>query len=571
MIELNHDCLWQIFTNLEQDKNSLHAAVLVNHTWCKVAIQFLWKKPFRFLYTCQKACKCLTEGRHKKAKNLLTTFITCIAQNQASSAINMQDFVIWTNAPRTAFDYSRFLRHIDLHDLFLALMDGVKYLISHKHLDYVIAFQHITKFLAPDDNWESAVIQEMARDICKLLVSHCSNLKCLSIDMANKQWSKENHRCSSLPNISFWITVKEIPEELLLIPTYPGATKSLSQLVEFYWGATHWTSEFLIALSKVSKRLRTLIIDMSNFGRNESNDHARNLGTLIKVQTALQEIQFIKCKPRVLPSIMQGLRTQAKSLRYFHFQGMVKDWSVFSELVHLTNIQELSFVKANFRCSEIEMLASSNFPNLTKLVFDTTSFRFPIIIPEIIIQSSGNKIRTFSLPAYFYPSYNGFVPTVSLSVAKYCPNLVHFEYHVTRKEFSQLVVLFDSCQHLKKVMLAGNPEDANELFLQLANLELPNLREFEITAQWSYTATSLETFFTRSKAPLRNLVIRSSPCFSDDHLKVVLRCLGDKLRRLYVESAQEMTKLMLSKANETITDFVYKMIDEVYNPGWLLE
>ncbi|CAG8471640.1 1334_t:CDS:1 [Acaulospora colombiana] len=491
-----------------------------------------------------------------------------MAHNQTSTSIDMQDFVVWTTASPTTFNYLSFLRHIDLNDLFLALTDGVKYLRTKQDLNFVIASQHSTSQLKNGGNWENEVIQEMARDICKLLVLHCSNMRDMSIDMANRKWSSDSYRCSSIPNISFWITCREIPDELLLIPTYRGADNCLSQLVEFYWGATHWTSEFLVALSKVSRRLRKIVINMSNFGRNESNEHARNMGKLINAQTALQDIQFIKCKPRVLPAIMFGLRSQQKTLRRFYFQGMVKDWSVFSELVHLTNLQEMSFVQANFRCSEVEMISASHFPKLTKLVFNVAWFRFPIIIPEIIIKNSGKKITTFSLPQYYYPSCDDFVPTVALSVAKYCPNLVHFEYFAKKKEFPQLVLLFASCPLLEKVMIAGCDEEADDLLLQLANHELPNLSEFGIAAQWTFSPLSLETFFVKSKAPLKSFSVSLSSCFADEHMNVVLRCFGDALTRVHVETSREISKKTVTKANKHIHDFSYKMI-EIFEPGLL--
>src|SRR5688572_7766067 len=116
IVKLDRDCLWQIFANLEHDKKSLHSTILVNRIWCEIAIQFLWKKPFRYLYTCPKACGCVAEKRHKKARNLLSTFITCMAHNQTSTSIDIQDFVVWTASPPTTFNYLSFLRHIDLYD-----------------------------------------------------------------------------------------------------------------------------------------------------------------------------------------------------------------------------------------------------------------------------------------------------------------------------------------------------------------------------------------------------------------------------------------------------------------------
>ena len=38
------------------------------------------------------------------------------------------------------------------------------------------------------------------------------------MDMVKYKWSEDDQRCTSLPNISFWVMVKEIPNEILLIP-----------------------------------------------------------------------------------------------------------------------------------------------------------------------------------------------------------------------------------------------------------------------------------------------------------------------------------------------------------------
>lgn len=573
MTALNRDCLWEIFTNLEHDKKSLHGALLVNRLWCEVAVQFLWRKPFRFLYTCSKFCQCSEQKRRMKVKKFLATLTTILAHKHTASSVNIQDLIIWTTAPLTTFAYTDFIRHLDIHDLVWTLHDGVEYLRSQRFLmDFQCSskpfFSEIT-WSTSSITWAESLFQKMACDLCRLLVLYCSNLSHLSIDMVNTKWSEDNQRCTSLPSISFWITVNEIPNEILLIPTYTGSQNCLSQLVEFTWGATHWTSNFLDALSKITHHLRKLVIDMSNFGRDESRKDAKRLSTLIKVQNCLQEIKFIKCKFRILPSIMEGLRTQAKTLRIFYFQGIVKDWSIFSEVKHLTNLREIIFSHANFQCNEVNMIEQSYFPHLTKLSFNVCCFRDQTILPELVVQHSGKTLRTFTLTRYYYPEKHNFIPQVITTVASYCQNLVHLEIYVDRREFQQLMLLFASCPLLEKVKLTGNPDVADELFLRIANQELSNLKELFIDAQWRFCAKSLEIFIIKSRAPLKSLVFRYSPDFSDAHLEVLFRYLKEHLHRLHIGTDKRFSKGFLEKAKETIVDFRYKLNGQVHEPLWL--
>jgi hypothetical protein len=308
---------------------------------------------------------------------------------------------------------------------------------------------------------------------------------------------------------------------------------------------------------------------MSNFGRDESKKDARRLSTLIREQKCLQEIKFIKCKFRLLPSIMEGLRTQAKSLRIFYFQGIVKDWSVFSEVKYLTNLREIIFSHTNFQCNEVNMIEQSYFPHLTRLSFNVCCFRDQIILPELIVQHSGKTLKTFTLTRYYYSGTFDFVPQIMITVAKYCKNLVHLEIYVDRREFQQLAILFASCPLLEKVKLTGIPDVADDLFQKLANQELTKLKELFVDAQWRFCAESLEIFIVKSKAPLKSLVFRYSPDFSDAHLDVLFKYLKEHLHRLHIGTDKKFSKGFLEKAKETIIDFKYKINEQVHEPVWL--
>src|ERR1044072_9525588 len=200
MTALNRDCLWEIFTNLEHDKKTLHGALLVNRLWCEIAVQFLWRKPFRFLYTCSKFCRCSEQRRQVKVKNLLASLTTILAHKHTSSSVNIQDLVILTTAPLTTFIYTDFIRHLDIHDLVWTLYDGVEYLRSQR---FIIPFVSDIAWSNSTITRTDSLFQKIACNLCRLLMLYCSNLSHLSIDMVNTKWSEDNQRCTSLPSVSF--------------------------------------------------------------------------------------------------------------------------------------------------------------------------------------------------------------------------------------------------------------------------------------------------------------------------------------------------------------------------------
>jgi hypothetical protein len=43
MLQLNEDVLFLTFEELKDDKESLYSCLLVNRTWCEIAVPILWR------------------------------------------------------------------------------------------------------------------------------------------------------------------------------------------------------------------------------------------------------------------------------------------------------------------------------------------------------------------------------------------------------------------------------------------------------------------------------------------------------------------------------------------------
>jgi hypothetical protein len=48
-LKLNHDVLYLIFKELQDDRKSLYSFLLVNKTWCEMIIPILWSNPWNHL------------------------------------------------------------------------------------------------------------------------------------------------------------------------------------------------------------------------------------------------------------------------------------------------------------------------------------------------------------------------------------------------------------------------------------------------------------------------------------------------------------------------------------------
>ena len=65
------DCLNGIFENLE-DKITLHSCLLVNHLWCEVSVEILWRDIWRFNDFVPYNC------RPQVVSAILSTLIACL-------------------------------------------------------------------------------------------------------------------------------------------------------------------------------------------------------------------------------------------------------------------------------------------------------------------------------------------------------------------------------------------------------------------------------------------------------------------------------------------------------------
>ncbi|GBC11261.1 uncharacterized protein OCT59_025599 [Rhizophagus irregularis] len=102
MSKLNRDVLYLIFKELHNDKYTLHSCLLVNKTWCEVAIPILWRNPWKYL-------------NYSKGKFLLDVIISHLS-DESMKNIKSQgiDFTI-NSYKKPSFNYINFFKHLNLN------------------------------------------------------------------------------------------------------------------------------------------------------------------------------------------------------------------------------------------------------------------------------------------------------------------------------------------------------------------------------------------------------------------------------------------------------------------------
>src|SRR6266498_1559665 len=100
----NKDVLFLIFEELKNDKNSLYSCLLVNRTWCMIAIPILWKNPGQYYL--------ITNDSKKKLFNVILLHLS----EESRDILKNQGI----NNPLTEtyqhplFNYINFWKYLDL-------------------------------------------------------------------------------------------------------------------------------------------------------------------------------------------------------------------------------------------------------------------------------------------------------------------------------------------------------------------------------------------------------------------------------------------------------------------------
>ena len=115
MVNLNKDVLFLIFKELQSDKHSLYRCLLVNRTWCEVAVSVLWKVPVR---------NYITHKSDHRLFYLSKSLIYLYSSDKSRGILKNRGIDVCNQKP--LFDYISFWKYLNLHDLLYKIADFMK-------------------------------------------------------------------------------------------------------------------------------------------------------------------------------------------------------------------------------------------------------------------------------------------------------------------------------------------------------------------------------------------------------------------------------------------------------------
>ncbi|GBB83142.1 hypothetical protein RclHR1_00010024 [Rhizophagus clarus] len=103
MVELNMDIIYLILKELKNNKKAFCSCLLVNKSWSKIIIPFLWKNPWKYL---EKA---------ENEKLFLNVIISHLSDDSRDKLIQHTNF-LKSSYRKPLFDYISFCKHLNLNE-----------------------------------------------------------------------------------------------------------------------------------------------------------------------------------------------------------------------------------------------------------------------------------------------------------------------------------------------------------------------------------------------------------------------------------------------------------------------
>ncbi|CAG8465183.1 14298_t:CDS:2 [Rhizophagus irregularis] len=618
------ECLQHIFAHLSYSKSSLHSCLLVNRLWCVNVVKVLWSQPFHLLNICpsstspfgvQGQCNRTTKDTYIQCAALINVYLSFLDRDEKSNLLNNR---IKLNSSKIkdkdnsnqyflenpTFNYIEFLRYLDLEELFITktLKKAVNTLTKKSSLIISV------------DGFPVAVDRVVSYSLAKLIMSKCKQLKSLSIDT----------RLSSYP-----CHCLNVPEEHLLIATYSGANKCLPPLTEFICTTRGTKWRLFHALAGTCKHLKKIVVDMGGYtacnapsSTNQSQRstgiitlltlvpytepqmqelewEAKNLATLLQSQNSLESFTLLRGEIGLL-TILGALKSQVNTLKHLEFVQLntkYAQWGAFYNILEYIKLKELVFRECELSDdlmrplitptnSKRDLFKSIEVLNFEKSIVSNDS------IEKLIIETGPNLKKLILGNNLSNVSSKSFTTTDTISlieiVGQHCPNLTHFTTFVDTNDVPQLITLFTLCPLLRSIELSRNISPQDESLEDAVNhtaditylLEqitsqnlLSNLNRLILSVPWSFTSTSLENYLLYVRPPLNYLEVRQSYSFNSDHLEILVKYAKERqrLKRVYIETLNELSEEVLAESEATFELFEYQRIrsgSHYYIPGY---
>ncbi|POG66314.1 hypothetical protein GLOIN_2v1780731 [Rhizophagus irregularis DAOM 181602=DAOM 197198] len=433
MVQLVEDVLLLIFIELQNDPASLYSCILVNKTWCRIAVPILWKY---FSYAYKNPYNHKRESR-EKLYNVIAHFLP----NSSKDKLAKNDIKLPLN------------------------------LISNMLLfNYMEFFTRLT----------SALIEDMAR----LLIKENSNYKINLVE--NEIYNLIFNRCKNIRHFN-WNT----QAQLYLCP---NAEEFFSNIRSLEFNFLFITPVMLLKLAVICQNITDLKIhdcdedslDLVLFIKMQNNLRSLSLNFNNKEEQYIQLSNIIGQKAVLLKKISLGpvitlIRpTFFPSLTYLQYLFLNNNdcdlyesvnWQEWEHYINMTTFPYLQYLKTLYLLSSIECL-----------IIERSGEK----ILEIDVY---HPLKTQD-----YPTENKkLIKMISLR----CPKIIKLTLDVDPDNLEEISNLLSNCSLLEKIYFTTKNyiyPNGDKLLKIMSNKSPATLREFSFVDKWNFSLKGLESF-----------------------------------------------------------------------------
>ncbi|GES78496.1 hypothetical protein GLOIN_2v1656799 [Rhizophagus clarus] len=450
---LPNECIQDILKHVEEkDSKTLHSALLVNRTWCRNTVSFLWKKPFN-----------LSDSQNNyKIIPILASFIDDDRMKQFK--IKERDLPV---PKETTFDYPSFIRHLDFVNLWKQVFRCYprENYISNNELyplqGEVQRKRNSSSSIKDEYNNPPQKKAEVVKALYEVILKR-SRLERLTLSM--KDWHFQFYNEFIFDSLT----------------STPNARRALAKLSRFDCNLAATSIPALRDLSHISRKIKTLSVQI--FRHMFRDGQLKELSKLIESQDSLEQINIFKDHKCSNISIdLSSLVSQSKSLKKLKLHYVIINDRQLEYITKLHNLQELMFTCVRLD-GKMSLLSNVIFTKLKVLRIYSTFInnrennKLQDSDPFIgLIRNNGSRLKDLSLEFKL-----GYHPQLLNNVAKYCENLNTFTtYYNEDDDMPGIYNVLKKCSKIELFGIDGFANMSRKTIIEFSKSIPSNVRKLD--------------------------------------------------------------------------------------------
>ncbi|CAG8597162.1 28518_t:CDS:2, partial [Racocetra persica] len=513
------ECLQCIFSFIPEDNvKTLHSAVLVNRSWCRAAIPFLWKKPFTINSELSSFFK------------IVPIYLSSINVDSLSTEFRESFFHLdylmscISDEKRLTFDYPSFLKELNFKKLYnsiseWATINGAFAPRSLLNIDFELEKLSFLDNIQENvqvrvdheytDEWgdQSLVHESYNRTDFDATSdvdfsppeSHADYEEAWEEDCEQYYDEYDHFDVSTEPDHS------DHGEEWLDTPTPFDMTEEGRKLIIAREICMMLMRDIFNTMSMYCRNLYSIVIVDTYRSAIES------LANLISVQKRLQKFSWTGGYEDLSPITLSFSSQQENLIEVQLENAFFRDSAALEGLAPCQNLETLKIAECQLTAANLKPLVYVTFPRLQ--VLEITDVRDIYYLDDhedttppsnelnAIIRRTNGTLREIrlNLELHFYPN-------IIDTIAECCPNLKLLAASIKDDEqIPELLRLLSSCRQLESLIIHGynsNFFTADYILPQIGAIVPETLRYLDLT-KWTFKAPALKMFLSNCNAELR--------------------------------------------------------------------